>query len=75
VSKQDIETLVCNDIKDRQALGITKYGQTVAESPLCLLEWLEHAYQECLDQAVYLRRAMAEIDKSSSAMRTERNGE
>lgn len=60
---QGIEALVCDDITERQALGINKYGRTVAENPLCLLEWLEHAYQECLDQAVYLRRAMAEIDK------------
>lgn len=57
-----IEALVCGDIASRQALGIAKYGQTVADNPLSLREWLEHAYQECLDQAVYLRRAMAEID-------------
>lgn len=70
---RDIETMVCEDIKDRQALGIAKYGRTVAESPQCLLEWLEHAYQECLDQAVYLRRSMAEIDKLYAAMRSESN--
>lgn len=61
VQLQDIEALVCEDILKRQALGITKYGKTVAETPLSLLEWLEHAYQECLDQAVYLKRAMQEI--------------
>ena len=64
---QGIEALVCDDITERQALGINKYGRTVANNPLCLLEWLEHAYQECLDQAVYLRRAMAEIDKIMAA--------
>jgi len=64
---QGIEALVCDDITERQALGINKYGKTVAENPLCLLEWLEHAYQECLDQAVYLRRAMREIDKIMAA--------
>lgn len=57
-----IEALVCGDIASRQALGIAKYGQTVAANPLPLREWLNHAYQECLDQAVYLRRAMAEMD-------------
>ena len=57
-----IEALVCADVASRQALGIGKYGVTVADNPLSLREWLEHAYQECLDQAVYLRRAMAEID-------------
>lgn len=58
-----IEKMVCQDIAARQELGIRKYGTTVADNPLSLREWLEHAYQESLDQAIYLRRAMAEIDK------------
>jgi hypothetical protein len=58
-----IEAAVCRDIADRQQLGICKYGTTVAANPLELREWLRHAYEECLDQAVYLRRAIAELDK------------
>lgn len=57
-----IEALVCAEIAARQALGIAKYGQTVADNPLSLRQWLQHALEECLDQAVYLRRAIAEID-------------
>ena len=57
-----IEAEVCADIAHRQALGIAKYGQTVADSPLPLRAWLQHAYEEVLDQAVYLKRAMAEMD-------------
>jgi hypothetical protein len=53
-----IEAIVCADIARRQQLGVAKYGVTVADNPLALREWLEHAYQESLDQAVYLRRAM-----------------
>jgi hypothetical protein len=45
-------------------VGIKKYGTTVAENPLSLREWLQHAYEETLDNAVYLRRAIAEIDKT-----------
>lgn len=56
-----IEALVCADIADRQALGIAKYGKTVAENPLSLEQWLQHAYEECLDQAVYLKRAIAQL--------------
>lgn len=56
-----IEQEVCEDISRRQALGIKKYGVTVANNPLSLREWLEHAYQECLDQAVYLKRAIKEL--------------
>lgn len=60
--RPDIERQVCQDILDRQKIGIPKYGKTVAESNEPLREWLNHAYQECLDQAIYLRRAIAEID-------------
>lgn len=57
----DIETQVCEDIKQRQRVGILKYGVTVAENPLTHREWLQHAYEECLDMAVYLKRAMEEL--------------
>jgi hypothetical protein len=58
-----IEKGVCEDIARRQALGIAKYGQTVADNPLSLKQWLQHAYEETLDKAVYLKRAIAELDK------------
>ena len=56
-----IEATVCRDITARQALGVEKYGTTVAANPLPLRDWLQHAYEETLDQAIYLRRAMEEI--------------
>lgn len=57
-----IEAQVCHDISQRQRMGIAKYGTTVAANPLPIRDWLQHAYEECLDQAVYLRRAIAEVD-------------
>lgn len=38
-----IERMVCNDITSRQAKGINKYGTTVADNPLALIEWVRHA--------------------------------
>jgi len=58
-----IEAQVCEDIAKRQALGVAKYGTTVAQNPLPLREWLVHQYEELLDAAVYARRAIAEIDE------------
>ncbi len=57
------EAAVCADIARRQQLGIKKYGMTVAENPLPLRAWLQHAYEETLDQAMYLKRAMEELDR------------
>lgn len=56
-----IELMVCHDIARRQALGLNKYKTTVADNSLPLIAWLNHAYEEALDQAIYLKRAMAEI--------------
>ena len=60
---KDTETEVCADIKRRQELGIAKYGTTVAQNPLDLRQWLQHAYEEKLDDAVYMKRAIQQLDK------------
>jgi hypothetical protein len=61
-SPSGIEAVVCRDIAERQQKGIAKYGVTVAENPLELREWLQHAYEETLDKAIYLKRAIAEME-------------
>lgn len=52
------EADVCADIARRQAHGLAKYGTSVRDNPLTLRQWLQHAYEEHLDAAVYLKRAM-----------------
>ena len=61
-----IEAEVCNDIAKRQELGIAKYGTTLADNAGSLRYWLQHAYEETLDKALYLRRAIAEIDAKAA---------
>ena len=61
-----IEALVCQDIAERQQLGIAKYGTTLADNPLTLREWLEHQYFELLDAALYCKRAIKEIDDAKT---------
>lgn len=65
----DTETLVAADIQQRQALGIKKYGTSVANNQLTLRQWLEHQYQELLDAAVYCRRAIQEIDRQEDDLK------
>lgn len=57
------EASVVKDIAARQQMGREKYGTTVAENPLTLKQWLQHAYEESLDEAIYLKRAIQEIEK------------
>jgi hypothetical protein len=59
------EAEVCRDIAERQQRGIVKYGVTVAENPLPLRSWLQHAYEESLDRTIYLKRAIKEMDAAA----------
>jgi len=61
-----VEATVCEDIAKRQWVGLAKYGMSVADNPLDLRQWLNHAYEECLDQAIYLKRAMVELDRQNA---------
>ena len=57
------ELRVCQMIAERQQRGIEKYGTTVSANPLTLREWLNHALEESLDHAIYLKRAIEQIDR------------
>lgn len=56
------EAAVCRLIARRQALGVNKYGTTVADNPLSLRQWLVHQQEELADALVYCTRAIAELD-------------
>lgn len=64
---QGTEARVCEDIARRQAFGFKKYATTVEHNPLVLRQWLQHAYEEHLDAAIYLRRAIEQLDKEATA--------
>jgi hypothetical protein len=53
------EAQVCKDIATRQEKGIQKYGVSVADNPLTAKQWIQHAYEEALDLAVYLKRLIS----------------
>ncbi len=54
---------VCDDLMKRSVVGIKKYGVTLERTDLSLRDWLQHAYEETLDSANYLKRTIMEIDK------------
>ena len=49
---------VINDLIAREKMGRMKYGITVDKANLSEQEWLNHAYEEALDFAIYLKRLM-----------------
>jgi len=61
--EDNIVNEVRKDLLDRSQVGIKKYGVTLDRTDLDLKDWLQHAYEECLDQANYLKRAIVELRK------------
>lgn len=53
---------------ERSQVGIAKYGTTTDRDDLSLRDWLQHALEETLDKAVYLRAAIASIDGASKLL-------
>jgi hypothetical protein len=56
---------VRNQLLERSKVGINKYGVTLDRTDLTLLDWLEHAKQESMDQVLYLERAIQEIKNTN----------
>jgi len=50
---------VINDLKQREQKGLSTYGTTVDRTDLTEKEWLQHAYEEALDLAIYLKKLMS----------------
>lgn len=65
VQPSGTEARVCDDITSRQIMGLQKYGTSVHDNPLALRAWLQHAYEETLDQAIYLKRAIEQLDRDA----------
>lgn len=60
-----IHDLVAQDIADRAAFGVAKYGKPLRASNG--RDALKDAYQECLDMACYLRQAIEEREASNGS--------
>jgi NTP pyrophosphatase (non-canonical NTP hydrolase) len=47
---------VINDLQDREARGIEKYGTTMDRTDLITKDWQQHLYEELLDAALYCKK-------------------
>ena len=54
---------VIMDLKVREERGLSTYGTTMDRKDLSKQEWLQHAYEEALDLALYLKKLMEDHDK------------
>jgi len=49
---------VIMDLRVREERGLETYGTTMDRKDLTQKEWLQHAYEEALDLALYLKKLM-----------------
>lgn len=63
-----IVSMVIAQFRSRSKMGIEKYNTTLAENDLSLVEWLEHAKEEAMDQVLYLERAINEIRSKENSI-------
>ena len=55
---------VREDLLQRSQVGIKKYNTTLERTDLDLKDWLQHAYEEALDMANYLKRSITELENN-----------
>jgi hypothetical protein len=46
------------DLQAREVKGLKEYGTTLDRTDLSQDEWLQHAYEEALDLALYLKKLL-----------------
>jgi hypothetical protein len=71
------DSIVFDTIKDiaaRAEVGLAKYNTTMDREDLIASDWVQHAYEECLDMALYLKRLrkdMLEMEEELRAFKTQ----
>lgn len=62
---------IINELMVRSARGVKKYGTTLEDNDLEIVEWLQHAKEEALDFALYLEKIITELKKTNNHNETE----
>jgi len=62
MKKSNLLTQVIAELESREAKGMETYGTTLDRQDLTRSEWLQHAYEEALDLALYLKKLKIEED-------------
>jgi hypothetical protein len=52
---------VQRDLSERSERGMKKYGTTLDRTDVELKGWIQHAYEEVLDLALYLKRIKRDL--------------
>lgn len=62
-NKDTVVYRIASLLRSRSETGIRKYGTTLDRTDLEVKQWIDHAIEECLDQALYLQKIKDELYK------------
>lgn len=60
--RSNLLSQVVAELEARELKGLDTYGKTLDRNDLTRSEWLQHAYEEALDLALYLKKLKIEED-------------
>ncbi len=60
-NKDTVVFRIASLLRSRSETGIRKYGTTLDRTDLEVKQWIDHAIEECLDQALYLMKIKDEL--------------
>ena len=66
-SNQELDSIVESVVikyKERDNLGLTKYGTNLDRTDLNVKDWTEHLQQELMDAVLYLEKLKTELKNS-----------
>ena len=72
-AKSKILQEVIDDPFEREVKGLETYGTTVDRDDYELKNWLQEAYEECLDKCIYLKAAIKKIENAQNIQEAKSN--
>jgi DNA-directed RNA polymerase beta' subunit len=72
-AKSKILQEVIDDLFEREVKGLETYGTTVDRDDYELKNWLQEAYEECLDKCIYLKAAIKKIENAQNIQEAKSN--
>ena len=64
---------VIDDLVSREKKGLETYGTTVDREDYELKNWLQEAYEECLDKCIYVKAAIKKIENAKNLQEAKSN--
>lgn len=65
MTRSNLLNKVVAELEARELKGLDTYGTTLDRTDLTRSEWLQHAYEEALDLALYLKKLKIEEDEKA----------